>query len=140
MSKKSPLSLYLIGLVLVVVGCFLPLKASGWGFSGTNIIDVITADGSSDLKIAGILALAGAVAGIVFSFVALKGIPAKLISLIVSVAGGIYLVISFLNINPWAKKLIRGLNSMFDMHPSYGFYLIIAGWVLALVGYFMNKD
>ncbi len=141
MAKKSGgISLYLIGMIVVVVGCFLPLVAhTTFGFDGGNAFGAIT-DGSGDLKVAAILAFAGAVAGIIFSFVSLKGIPAKLIALIVSVAGGIYMVISMLNLNPVAKKAAKLIGNVFGSKPGLGLILIIIGWIIAIVGYVQNKD
>lgn len=139
MAKSKSLSLYLIGMILVVVGCFLPLTASGWGFNGSNVIDYIK-NGSGDSLVTAIMVLGGAAAGIVFSFVALKGIPAKLISLIISVAGGIYMILTILNLNPVAKKIGKAAWNLGKMHPSWGLALIVLGWVVAVVGYLQNKD
>ena len=69
MAKKSNLNLYLIGLVLVVIGCFLPLTASKFFGGGSSAFKAIT-NGSGDLKIGSILALGGAIAGIVFCKIA----------------------------------------------------------------------
>lgn len=137
MAKNNKIGLYLIGMALVAAGCFLPLTASGWGFNGSNIVDYIK-DDSGDSLVTAIMILGGAIAGIVFSFVAVK--YAKLVSLIVSVAGGIYVTLNIFNMNPMAKKFAHGVLKFTQVHPSWGFYLIIAGWVIAIIGYFINKD
>ncbi|MBR1722328.1 MAG: hypothetical protein IJ727_07605, partial [Treponema sp.] len=82
--KGSSLNLYLVGLALVVIGCFLPLTASKFFGGGSSAFKAIT-NGSGDLKIGALLALCGALAGIAFCFVSLKvKLPVKLLSLIVS--------------------------------------------------------
>ena len=141
MSKKSgTLSLYLIGMVLVVIGCFLPLTASKFFGGGSSAFNAIT-DGSGDLKIGSILALGGAVAGIVFCFVSLKAkLPVKLISLIVSIAGGIYVLMSYMNLAPWAKNLAKFAHKATGSNPSLGLIIILAGWVIALVGWLKTRD
>ena len=76
----------------------------------------------------------------VFSFVKIKGFPAKLISLIVSVAGGVYMVLSYLNLNPFAKKLGKLFSNIVGTQPSIGLFLIIAGWVIAIIGYIKEGE
>lgn len=141
MGKKSgTLSLYLIGMVLVVIGCFLPLTASKFFGGGSSAFNAIV-DGSGDLKIGSILALGGAIAGIVFSFVAISGkLPVKLISLIVSIVGGVYVWICYMNGGALAKGLFKGALKVTGTKPGIGLIIILAGWVIALVGYFMKKD
>lgn len=138
--KKSVIGLFLIGMVLVVVGCFLPLtSASNFGLNGKSAFDAITANGSGVLKVGSILALAGAVAGIVFSFVSVKGAPVKLISLIVSMVGGAYVIINYLNVGGIAKHAIKFANSIAGTKPSIGLFVIIAGWILGIVGLLKSK-
>jgi len=141
MAKKSAnLSLYLIGMALVVIGCFLPLTASKFFGGGTSAFDAIV-DGSGDLKIGSILALGGAIAGVVFCFVSLGSkLPVKLISLIVSIVGGIYVLLNYLNLAPWAKGLVKFAHKATGSSIGIGLIVIVIGWVIALVGYFKNKD
>lgn len=141
MGKKSgTLSLYLIGLALVVIGCFLPLTASKFFGGGTSAFNAIV-DGSGDLKIGSILALGGAIAGIVFCFVSLgTKLPVKLISLIVSIVGGIYVLLNYLNLAPWAKGLVKMAHKAVGNHIGIGLIVIIIGWVIALLGWLKNKD
>lgn len=140
MSKKSgSLSLYLIGMALVVIGCFLPLTASKFFGGGSSAFNAIV-DGSGDLKIGSILALGGAIAGIVFCFVSVAGkLPVKLISLIVSIAGGVYVLLSYLNLAPWAKSFAKIAHKAVGTHIGIGLIVICVGWVIALVGYFKGN-
>lgn len=139
MAKKSNLSLYLIGMVLVVIGCFLPLAGNSFG-NGSSAFQAIT-DGSGDLKIGSIFALGGAIAGIVFCFVSLKAkLPVKLISLIVSIAGGVYVLLSYLNLAPWAKGLAKFAHKAVGTHIGIGLIVIIIGWVIAILGWLKTRD
>jgi len=140
MAKKSNLPLYLIGMVLVVIGCFLPLTASKFFGGGTSAFNAIT-DGSGDLKVGSILALGGAIAGIVFCFVSVgTKLPVKLISLIVSVVGGVYVLLSYMNLAPWAKGITKAALKLTGTKPGIGLILIIIGWVVALVGWMQSRD
>lgn len=138
---KSSLNLFVIGLIAVVVGCFLPLTASKFFGGGSSAFDAITSSGSGAVKVGSILALLGAVAGIIFSFVkAGKGLPVKLISLIVSIAGGIYVIISYMNIGGMGQKVLKGLVKATGTNPGIGLIIIVIGWVIAVVGYLKNKE
>ena len=141
MAKKSgSLSLYLIGLVLVVIGCFLPLTASKFFGGGSSAFHAIT-DGSGDLKIGSILALGGAIAGIVFCFVSLKAkLPVKLVSLIVSIVGGLYVLLNYLNLAPWAKGVVKFAHKATGTGIGIGLIVILAGWVIAILGWLKTRD
>ena len=130
MSRKSgSLPLYLIGMILVAVGFFLPIfKVSIGPFSGsTNGFDLV-GNGNSMMKIAALLVFAGAVVGVICSFIN-KGGLLKLLALIVSIAGGLY---CFFNTSSTAHSILFKIVGV-------GFYLIIAGWVIALLGYLASK-
>ena len=141
MAKKSgSLSLYLIGLVLVVIGCFLPLTASKFFGGGSSAFHAIT-DGSGDLKIGSILALGGAIAGIVFCFVSLKAkLPVKLISLVVSIVGGVYVWICYMNGGALAKGLFKASLKITGSKPGIGLIVILADWVIAILGWLKTRD
>lgn len=140
MAKKSNLPLYLIGMALVVIGCFLPLTASKFFGGGSSAFKAIT-DGSGDLKIGSILALGGAIAGIVFCFVSLRAkLPVKLISLIVSIVGGVYVLINYMNLAPWAKKAVSLFNKGTGTHIGIGLIVILIGWVIAVLGWLQSRD
>ena len=140
MAKKSNLPLYLIGMVVVVIGCFLPLTSSKFFGGGSSAFKAIT-DGSGDLKIGSLLALGGAIAGIVFCFVSLKSkLPVKLISLIVSIVGGLYVLINYMNLAPWAKKAVSLLNKGTGTSVGIGLIVILAGWIVAILGWLKTRD
>lgn len=140
MAKKSTLNLYLLGLVLVVVGCFLPLTASKFFGGGSSAFKAITG-GSGDLKIGSILALGGAVAGIIFSFISLRSkLPLKLISLLVSIVGGVYVWLCYMNGGALLKGAVKiGLKAT-GSKPGIGLIIILIGWVLALLGWLKSRD
>ncbi|MBP3709615.1 MAG: hypothetical protein J6I73_04340 [Treponema sp.] len=128
-SSKSLLSnLYLIGMALTAIGFIVPI------FKG-NLVQVngfdLVGNGNSVMKIAALLVFIGAVAGIVLSFVNIGKNQSllKVIALAVSVVGGLYV---FFNTSDFGVKLAA-------KYLYVGFYLIIIGWVVAIVGYLKNK-
>ena len=138
--KVSILSyLYLIGMALVAIGCFLPLTTHfGGNANGSSAFKVITSNGNGIVKTGAILALLGAVAGILFCFIKIKNVGLlKLVSLIVSVAGGVYV---FFNTSDFAKNVVKGLGKITKSAPGIGLILIIIGWVAALIGWILNRD
>lgn len=132
MGKKNNLmsSLYLIGMVLIVVGFFLPMfKALGQTPNGFKFINL---NKSTFVTIGALMIFAGAMAGLVLNFLkANNSSKLQLIALVVSIVGGIVLVIGF-NDNAVYKAIGKGLVK----HATVGFYCIIVGWVAAIVGYF----
>ena len=138
--KGSSLNLYLVGLALVVIGCFLPLTASKFFGGGSSAFKAIT-NGSGDLKIGALLALCGALAGIAFCFVSLKvKLPVKLLSLIVSVVGGLYVWFSYMNGGTILKGAVKlGLKAT-GSKPGIGLIIIIIGWIIALLGWLKTRD
>ena len=126
-------------MAIVVIGCFLPLVGTSFG-NGSSALKAIT-DGSGDLKVGSILALGGAIAGIIFCFVSLKSkLSVKLISLIVSIAGGAYVLLTYLNLAPWAKGFAKFAFKVTGTHPGIGLFVILAGWVIALLGWLKSRD
>ena len=140
MAKKSSISLYLIGMAVAVIGCFLPMTASKVFGGGSTVFDAVTSGSSGSVAIGAILAMAGAVAGVVFSFISVKGVPVKLISLIVSVAGGIYVAICYLNLGGLGKSLIKLGAKVTQTGPGIGLFVIVIGWLIAVIGYMKNRD
>lgn len=140
MSKKNANIigyLYLVGMALALIGCFVPLSTSLGGYAnGNSALTFITKGRNATVKVGCVLALVGAAAGVVLSF--LRGIKngglCRLAALIVSVAGGLYL---FLNINGKAFKFAAKVTGS---HFGVGFWLIMAGWVVALVGWILNRE
>ncbi len=127
--KSSTGMLYLIGMALVVIGFFLPMfkgalgSPNGWDFLNFKDFGFVT--------IGGLLILVGAVLGVLVGLNVIKGSSLKLIALVVSIVGGVVLFIGFND-----NKLYQFIAKGFLKHAYIGFYVVLAGWVAALVGYF----
>ena len=125
--------LYLIGMALIAVGFCCPMFKSALGSS--NGFKFINFDNSGFVTIGALLIFVGAIAGIVMQFVGIKQATLiKLVCLIVSVVGGIILVVGF-NDNAIYKAIAKG----FLKHATVGFYLVIVGWVVSLCGWLTSK-
>lgn len=130
--KSSKLGLiYLIGMALIAVGFCCPLfKGLGQTPNGFKFLDF---KNFGFVTIGGLLILIGAVLGIVFALVKNEDLF-KIIALVVSIVGGVILVIGFND--SWLAKVVgKGLFK----HAYYGFYMVIAGWVVGLVGALTKK-
>lgn len=138
-SVKSLNFLYLIGMVLVAVGFCLPLfftklggnikagKTTGFNFVNFDR-DVVT-------SIAALLIFVGGIAGAVFSVIKLG--PTKIIKIVCLAAvlvGAIVFVVKF-NDSAVAKTVGKGLLK----HAFVGLYMIVIGWVAAVVGFVKGK-
>lgn len=126
MAKKSGLNLlYLIGLALVVVGSFLPVIRISLGFLGNidfTIIDAFRDLGDLDSWLA-LLMFVAAIVGIVLCFVNVSnGSTLKLICVVASIVLGLIFFARGGFFKEWFK--ITG----------FGFYVIIVGWVVAIIG------
>ena len=133
--KSSSISLiYLIGVALVAIGFCLPMF-NGLGLTPSGF-KFINFDNFGWMTIAALLIFCGAVAGIVFSFVSVGSSSdlIKLICILVSIAGGIILIINF-NDNWLTKQIGKG----FFKHAYIGFYMILAGWIVGLIGAITKK-
>ena len=145
MSKKSVnvvSFLYLIGMALTLIGCFLPLStAFGKNVNGNSAFYYLQKISNGGvLPLASLLTILGAAAGIVLSFIAIKKAGLfKLISLVVSVAGGILVIFNYNNSSKLAKGILKGATKVASMHMGIGLYLIIAGWIIALVGWILYR-
>ncbi|MEE0998115.1 MAG: hypothetical protein UIH41_00455 [Treponemataceae bacterium] len=134
MAKKGSLPLiYLIGMALVVVGFICPVFDF---FIGTlNGFDFINFKDFGTTSIGALLIIIGAVLGLVFCFVGGKNSGMlKLVGLLVSIAGGVVLIISYSG-----DVFSEGIGKFFIDVATYGFYMILAGWVVGVVGYVMKK-
>ncbi len=131
MGKKAlPIAkLFLLGMALVVIGFILPVFSSKIGSkTGLNFINLKKMNPGT---IGALLVFVGAAAGIVFEFISVKNAKLiKLVCLVASIVGGIIFAMSFGD-NPVTKAIGKGLLK----HASVGFYLIVVGWVAAIVGY-----
>ena len=133
MAKKGSLPLiYMIGMALVVVGFICPvfdvvIKENGFDF--------INFDNFGFKTIGALLIIAGAVLGLVFCFVGGKNSGMlKLVGLLVSIAGGVVLIIGYSD-----NMFSKGIGKFFIEVATYGFYMILAGWIVGVVGYVMKK-
>ena len=134
MAKKGSLPLiYLIGMALVVIGFICPMFDL---FIGTlNGLDFINFKEFGITTIGALLIIAGAVLGLVFCFVGGKNSGMlKLVGLLVSIAGGVVLIIGYSD-----NMFSRGIGKFFIDVATYGFYMILAGWIVGVVGYVMKK-
>ncbi len=138
MAKKNSLMeyIYVVGMALVVVGFCCPMfSALGVSSNGFKFINF---KNSSFVTIGALLIFIGAVAGIGFNFISIKGIDSdtlKFIALIASIVGGVILVIGFTTGGGAYKLLGKGLLK----NAAVGFYLVIVGWRVALLGKFISK-
>ncbi len=135
MGKKSSLPLiYLIGVALVAIGFCLPMF-KGLGIK-TNGFDYMSFKNFGWTTIAALLIFCGAVLGVLFCFIGAGKSTGllRLICVIASIAGGVILFIKF-NDNFMTKAIGKG----FLKHAFIGFYMILVGWVLGLVGAITNK-
>jgi hypothetical protein len=135
MGKKSSLPLiYLIGVALVAVGFCLPMfKGLGTTPSGFKFINF---DNFGATTIAALLIFCGAVAGVVFCFVSAGKNTSliRLLCVVISIIGGIILIIKF-NDNWLTKTIGKG----FIKHAYIGFYMVLVGWVVGLIGAVTKK-
>ena len=135
MGKKSSLPLiYLIGVALIAVGFCLPMfKGLGTTPSGFKFINF---DNFGATTIAALLIFCGAVAGVVFCFVSAGKNTSliRLICVVISIIGGLILIIKF-NDNWLSKTIGKG----FIKHAYIGFYMVLAGWIVGLIGAVTKK-
>ena len=135
MGKKSSLPLiYLIGVLLVAIGFCVPMF-KGLGIK-TNGFDYISFKNFGWTTIAALCIFCGAVLGALFCFISAGKSTGllRLICIIVSIAGVVILFIKF-NDNFLTKAIGKG----FLKHAYIGFYMILAGWVVGLIGAITNK-
>ena len=136
MAKKTDVKsyLYVIGMALVVIGCFLPLLSTRFGDS-TSAFKIITkGSGSGAVRVGAILAMLGAAAGVALTFV--RGKMYKLIALVVSILGGLYVFMNYMN----QSGAVKGTAKASGATPGIGIILITIGWILALLGFFFSRE
>lgn len=132
--KSSKISLiYLIGMALSLIGFCVPMfkgKLIGKTWNGFKFINF---DNFGFVTVGALLILIGIILGIVFSLISVKDVL-KLVALIVSIVGGIVLVIGFNQ-----DKLYQAIAKGFLKCAYVGFYLLIVGWIVSIVGYVLKK-
>ena len=126
--KNSPLNyVYAIGMAVTVLGFMLPVFSAFGGNITMNGFDLV-GKGDSAMKIAVLLVFIGAVAGIAVQFIPNNSLY-KIIALIVTVAGGLYCFFNTSDIGiKFAGKFL-----------GTGFYMIIAGWCIAVAGIILKR-
>lgn len=131
MAKKNSLNLlYLIGMAAVVIGSFLPVIRISFGPFGKIDFTIVKAFqnlGSLDSWLALLMFLTAA-AGIVLCLVNVSnGTTLKTVCLLASIVLGLVFFTRGNFFKEWFN--ITG----------FGFYVIFAGWVVALIGNFIKK-
>ena len=135
MGKKSSLPLiYLIGMALVAIGFFCPMFKGLFGSSANGFDFIRNAKEGGFVAIGSILIIVGAICGIVACFVPqLKGL--KLVFAIVALAGAIVLIIGFTT----NGGIYKAIGKQLLKRAMFGFYMVVAGIVLGVVGAVTNK-
>ncbi len=136
MGKKINLMsyLYLCGMAITAIGFCCPMIKGLFGSSANGFDFIKNIEDGGFVAIGALLIFVGAVAGVVAQFVPqLKGL--KLIFLLASIAGGVILVIGFMT----NGGIYKAIGKQLLKRALVGFYLVIAGWVVACVGFFSSK-
>lgn len=124
--------LYLIGMAVVVIGFCCPMFKGLFG-STANGFKFINFDNSVFVSIGALLIFIGAIAGIIVKFVpSLQKNKLDFLCLLVSIAGGVILLVGFTT----NGGIYKAIGKAFLKNAVVGFYMIIIGWVAAIVGYF----
>ena len=124
--------LYLIGMVVVAIGFCCPMFKGLFG-STANGFKFINFDNSVFVSIGALLIFIGAIAGIIVKFVpSLQKNKLDFLCLLVSIAGGVILLVGFTT----NGGIYKAIGKAFLKNAVVGFYMIIIGWVAAIVGYF----
>ncbi len=138
MAKKGSLRLiYFIGMVLVLVGFIIPMFKFSFGpISGTrNGFTFIDFKHFGFVTIGSLLIFIGACLAVLFSLVPVSSSEMlKLICLIVSIVGGIIIIVGFNQ-----DSFYKFVGKQFFKCAYIGFYMILCGWVVALVGWITKK-
>lgn len=149
MAKKSVKALnflYLIGMCLTAIGFCCPLffrkgmggKIIAGSMTGFNFINfdnfgkkILGSYAQTWCTLAALMIFAGALLGVLFSFLKLKKINLlKLLALAITIVGGVIFIFLY-------RKTGLGSNitGAIFKHAFVGLYLIVIGWVAAIVGY-----
>ncbi|WP_443740429.1 hypothetical protein [Treponema berlinense] len=132
MAKKSSFNLfYLIGMIAVIVGSFLPIIRISLGILGKidfTIVDAFKDLSNLDSWLALLMFVAAAV-GVILCFVKVVSNASmlKTVCLLASIVLGLIFFARGNFFKDWFK--ITG----------FGFYIILAGWVIGLIGTFVKK-
>ena len=105
------------------------------GIFGTsaNGFKFINFDNSVFVSIGALMIFFGAVGGIVVKFLPkLSKNKLDFLCLLISIAGGVVLLIGFTT----NGGIYKAIGKAFLKNAIAGFYMIVIGWVVAIVGYF----
>lgn len=133
--KSSRIGLYFVGMAMVVVGFILPIFKVG-AIGSANGFDLV-GKGDSLYKVAALLVFVGAVAGVVLSLIGGSSFL-RLVVMLVSIIGGAYIILNVGNLGNHGVFGKLGLK-LIGKTLYVGFYVIVVGWVISLLGYFTEK-
>ena len=131
MASKNRMNLiYIIGCALVVLGFCTPIFKFPiiGGINGFNVVKTYNNNGATLEMICSVLILAAAVCGIILDYFT-GNFLGDLVTIAVSALSGI---IIFMNTSELGAKLAGKCTNI-------GFYLLIAGWIVAIVGLALKK-
>ena len=131
---------YFIGMALIIVGLLCPIvKVMGQTPNAFKFLDFKNF-GTSTVAI--LLILIGAVLGVIFALLNMSSKNNKLIALAITLAGGIIMLLlltGVLSDSSLGGKIWRAAGKSFIKHAFIGFYLILAGWIVAIYGWATGK-
>ena len=151
MGKKKGMAvplLYLIGMAVAAVGCFLPLyyvkligKHDGVSIWGMFINNCKSSNPKVFTIICAFVIMSAVIAGIVFCFIKIGKITGLLRLICAIAAAGTFTILFFTNIpgSDAGRKLAKGLAKGIHLTPHVGFYLFLAGVIVAIIGWVMSK-
>lgn len=139
MGKKgnSVSLLYTVGMALAVIGFCCPMFKVLKAFNGFKFINF---DNGGFTTIGALILFVGAVVGLAWAVLPMIGIKLPAVNLVKTIAalalvvGVVILIVGFTQDKFYsvvAKQLLK--------RAMYGFYIMVVGIVLALVGKFLNK-
>ncbi len=148
MSKKSiKIDLFLIGMAAVIIGFCCPMFKGMFGLSSLNGFSLINFKHSTIISIGALCIFGGAVLGALTYF-----IPSlekfKTIALIITIAGGCILILAFTtSIGSKAPKALgklavnakKAVGKNILKQATYGFYIVITGWILSIINFITKK-
>ena len=124
--------LYIIGMAIVAIGFCCPMFKGIFGTSA-NGFKFINFDNSVFVSIGALMIFFGVVGGIVVKFLPkLSKNKLDFLCLLISIAGGVVLLIGFTT----NGGIYKAIGKAFLKNAIAGFYMIVIGWAVAIVGYF----
>lgn len=140
MGKKSSVNyLYLCGMALAVLGFCLPMFKGLFGSAANGLSFIKHIDNGGFAAIGALILFVGAIVGLVYAVLPLVGIKlpsdglVKMIAVLALVVGVIVLIIGFTQ-----SKMYSAIAKHMLKNAMYGFYIMIVGIVLAVVGKFVK--